>query len=371
MSALGKTALCLTGGGVTGGLYQIGALAALEDSIGGLSFDIHIGTSSGATVAASLAGGVSVQRLYRALLDPSDHFFPLGRGHILTLDSAEWRRTLLAAVSALRYGLASLTARSAAPAPGDLWEQLDRFYDALPAGIFTLDRYERFLSDFFLRRGVPNSFRALPKELLIPANDLDAGERVLFGTPGFDHVPISVACTASMALPLFFSPVRIGGRFYVDGEVGQISFIDDAAERDARLVVIVNPNVPVRPEPSASEVPTGHGTARSLRDKGLMWVGIQTHRTVVHARLHDAIERGKNRFVLTPLLIEPDSRDAVRFLHNAASLAARRDILEWAYRTARDKARQWASENKDAIAAFGWSPRSTVRPVTIPPRAVD
>ena len=68
-----KVALCLGGGGVTGAMYQIGVLAALEDSVEGLKadgFDLYVGASSGASVAAALAGGRSVQRIYRAILDP-------------------------------------------------------------------------------------------------------------------------------------------------------------------------------------------------------------------------------------------------------------------------------------------------------------
>ena len=70
-----KTALCLPGGGITGALYQIGALAALQDGIQGLdgqSFSLYLGQSSGASVAAALAGGIEVDRLYRALLDPAN-----------------------------------------------------------------------------------------------------------------------------------------------------------------------------------------------------------------------------------------------------------------------------------------------------------
>ena len=48
-------------------------------------------------------------------------------------------------------------------------DTLDRLYDSLPAGLFTLDRYERFLAEFFLRRGIPNSFRAMPRALRIVA----------------------------------------------------------------------------------------------------------------------------------------------------------------------------------------------------------
>ena len=47
-----KVALCLGGGGVTGAMYQIGALAALEDAVEGLQandFELYMGASSGAT----------------------------------------------------------------------------------------------------------------------------------------------------------------------------------------------------------------------------------------------------------------------------------------------------------------------------------
>ena len=42
-----RTAICLTGGGVTGGLYQLGALSALESVVEAKPFDVLIGTSSG------------------------------------------------------------------------------------------------------------------------------------------------------------------------------------------------------------------------------------------------------------------------------------------------------------------------------------
>ena len=49
-----KLGLCLCGGGLTGAMYQVGCLAALEDTIEGLSadsFNVYVGTASGATVA--------------------------------------------------------------------------------------------------------------------------------------------------------------------------------------------------------------------------------------------------------------------------------------------------------------------------------
>src|SRR5262245_22206074 len=263
-----KLALCLPGGGVTGGMYQVGALSALEDALEGLDsrgFDLYVGTSSGATVAASLAGGLPVQRLYRALLDPADDYFPLERWHLIRTDLDEWRRTIVTAFGALRSSVHSLTART--PSPKDLWVQLDRFYDSLPAGLFTLDSFERFLEEFFLRRGIANHFPALPKPLRIVAHDLDSGVRVLFGGKGFEDIPIARACCASVALPLFYSPVRIGDRHYIDGGLGRVAHADVAAAEGAQMVIIVNPMVPVRPE-AAAGVPTGHGRRASVRDKG-------------------------------------------------------------------------------------------------------
>jgi NTE family protein len=219
-----KVALCLPGGGVTGAMYQIGALAALEDAIEGLdarAFDFYIGTSSGAVVSAALAGGIQVRRLYRALLDPADSFFPLERSHLIRMDLDEWRRTVNTGFTALRSGVLSLTSRT--PSPKDLWEQLDRFYDSLPAGLFSLDAFERFLEDFFLRRGVSNRFSGLSRPLRVVAHDLDTGERVLFGDKGFEDVPVAKACCASTALPLFYSPVRIGDRHYIDGGIGRVA----------------------------------------------------------------------------------------------------------------------------------------------------
>ncbi|HKQ68832.1 MAG TPA: patatin-like phospholipase family protein [Polyangiaceae bacterium] len=358
-----RVALCLPGGGVTGGMYQIGALSALEDSLEGLDargFDLYVGTSSGATVAAALAGGLPVQRLYRALLDPADDYFPLERAHLTRMDLDEWRRTIVTAFGALRSSVRSLTSRT--PSPKDLWEQLDRFYDSLPAGLFTLDAFERFLEEFFLRRGVSNGFPGLPRPLRVVAHDLDSGERVLFGAPGMDDVPVARACCASTALPLFYSPVRIRDRHYIDGGVGRVGHLDVAESEGADLVILVNPMVPVRAE--ATGVPTGHGARPSVRDKGLMWVYNQGMRIGVHARLHYSLGSAQKAsgqpagvsLRIPLLLIEPQPTDAVLFMHNPASFAARRTILEYAYKTTRDRVAEWIDTNRSVIEQAGFRP---------------
>jgi len=364
-----KIALCLGGGGVTGAMYQIGALAALEDAVEGLQahgFDLYVAASSGSSVAAALAGGRPIQRIYRAILDPADDYFPLERKHLLRTDLAEWHRTLVSALAALRQGAKSLLAR-APTSPIALWEELDRFNDSLPAGLFSLDAYERFLEEFFVRREVPNTFASMPRALRIVAHDLDSGSQVMFGAPGFDHVPVTRACIASMALPPLFSPVRIGSRHYIDTGSAQVAHIDVAVEGGADVVVVVNPMVPV----AAQDVPTGHGPRSSLRDKGMLWVLSQALRISVHKLMQEACARQQRAGRVDMVLIEPEPTDGILFMHNPASFAARRAILEYAYRSTRARVSRWLAGGTGAAARANWRPRNegSVRPAPSSPHS--
>src|SRR5512138_3601945 len=63
-----KTALVLAGGGVTGAVYEIGALRAIDDLLLDRSvndFDIFVGTRAGALVASLLANGVIPEEMMK------------------------------------------------------------------------------------------------------------------------------------------------------------------------------------------------------------------------------------------------------------------------------------------------------------------
>src|SRR5213592_13557 len=63
-----KTALVLGGGGFTGGVYEIGALRALDLlSVNRTvnDFDIYVGTSAGAIVSSLLAAGMTPEEMSR------------------------------------------------------------------------------------------------------------------------------------------------------------------------------------------------------------------------------------------------------------------------------------------------------------------
>ena len=348
-----RVAICLPGGGITGAMYQIGALAALEHAVEGLQadrFDLYFGSSSGASVAAALAGGVPVQRLYRAFLDPADTYFPLERNHILKMDSGEWRRVLSTIWHAFRHGSSSFFTRGPAPSPAKLWGELDRLYDSLPAGVFSLDNYERFLSDFMVRRGIPNHFGRMPRPLRVIAHDLDSGKRVVFGSEGHDRVPVTRACAASMAIPPFFSPVRVSDRHYIDAGAVQVQMVEDAAEEKPDIVLVINPMVPV----DADRVPTGHGVQGSVRDKGYMWVANQAIRIGMKAMLDETVARVRATYSESEVIvIEPDSTDAILFMHNPTSFAARREILEYAYKTTRCRTTRWLAD-RGISERFAW-----------------
>src|SRR5258708_39647477 len=78
----GKTALVLASGGLTGVAYEVGALRALDHILTNRTvndFDIYVGTSAGAVVAASLANGMPPIMLAGFLAGPGPRLRRLSR----------------------------------------------------------------------------------------------------------------------------------------------------------------------------------------------------------------------------------------------------------------------------------------------------
>ncbi len=336
MSERPRIALCLGGGGITGAMYEVGVLAALEDAFEpfrATDFDTYVGAGSGAPIALALSGGISALRMYRSFLNPADDLFALRRTHLLTFDARELRRVASSVVGAARRMLAAYVAR---PLETDFWNELDRFWDSLPAGIFSVEPFERFLVELLARRGIANRFDELPRRLFVVADDLDEGTRAVFGEGALRDVPVARAVAASCAVPVLYAPVRIGERDYVSAGTDDVAHVDVAAAAGARKVLVIHPDVPVRSDPSVVDVPTGHGPKKRVRDKGLLWVHSQTYRVESAGRLATGLAAYREAHPdVEVLLVEPGRDEAALFLHSPMNYAARRAILVEAYTSTR------------------------------------
>ena len=78
-------------------------------------------------------------------------------------------------------------------------------------------------------------------QLWVMAMDYDTGRRVAFGRSGAPRAKVSEAVMASCAIPGWFTPVKIGGRRYVDGGVCSASNLDLLCDEGLDLVVCLNP----------------------------------------------------------------------------------------------------------------------------------
>ncbi len=84
------------------------------------------------------------------------------------------------------------------------------------------------------------TFKDLPRRLVIATVEINSGMQMFFGLPGLDHVRVADAVFASCALPGFFPPREIGGRWWMDGALVDNLPVRHAATRGHDLVVGVD-----------------------------------------------------------------------------------------------------------------------------------
>jgi predicted acylesterase/phospholipase RssA len=127
---------------------------------------------------------------------------------------------------------------------GDTADKLFLEYTSLVGAPFHSAEFEVMLRRILEMSGSTNDFRELPIELYVGASDQDARSHVLFGSEGYDHVPISKAVQASLSVNPAFSSVPIEGRYYEDGAITRTSNFVEAIQRNATLVFTLDPFVP-------------------------------------------------------------------------------------------------------------------------------
>lgn len=323
-----RTALVLGGGGFTGGVYQIGALRALDLLSSNRSvnqFDVYVGTSAGALIASLAANGVTPEQMMRTVNDqlPSS-LPPIQRDVLLRFNKAEFAMRALKlplhTVSMARNIISSIGSLSAV----DLVLALG---DALPSGIYTGEGLEEYVHEALSAEGRTDDFRLLKKELYLAATDLDTCERIVLGAEGWDDIPISAAVRASTALPMVYAPYRVRERELVDGGIVSTTNLDIAVEAGAKFIVVVNPLVPFVNDFSQS-IPTLFGTrVRRVSDMGFPKIGYQAFKLLAYQRLHDMAGHWKARYPgVDIVLIEPDPDDELMFQTNILNFTSRVDV---------------------------------------------
>lgn len=223
-----RVGIVLGAGGVLGGAWMAGALAALHRVTGWdpREADYLLGTSAGAVFAALLAGGVVPSR-----------FLPPGRNGASS--NERWILTELVLRSSYkadhwlphpplgswRLALAGLLQ------PPSRWSLLQTLSGMAPTGRVSADPIVRTI-----RKAVPRGWAEHPRCRIV-ATDYASGRRVVFGETGTPQASLAEAVAASCAIPGFFEPASIRGRRYVDGGLHSLCNLDLLDADDLDVVI--------------------------------------------------------------------------------------------------------------------------------------
>lgn len=325
----GRLAIALAGGGPLGAFYELGALHALSEAIVGRSltaFDVYVGVSSGSLLASGLANGFDTTTMGTALIHGESTRVPFSPGILLRPALGEYADRL----ARLPAVLAGITRQYARDPLGTGWAaSLRSFARVLPTAAFDNAPLERYLRRIFETSGHTDDFRKLAALLYVVATDLDSGESVAFGAPGYEEVRISRAVVASAAVPGLYPAIEIGGRHYVDGALIRTMHASLALDAGCELVICINPLVPFN-------ATRGGKGRRSLAQEGIDTILGQTFRALIHSRMQVGMASYGARFPRTDtLLFEPDRHDETLFFTNVFRYSGRRQLAEHAYQQTR------------------------------------
>ena len=230
-------------GGVQGGAWLTGALAAIAEETGWdpATADYVVGTSAGSMIGSLIAAGLPPWFMVAHSAGESFEGMADARGQ----DAADADRSA-GAVFKLDRGALPIF-------PGSLplvARSLLRPHRHTPAGVLSGWAPRGMISSEPLREivrsVVPGSWTGHPNHWVV-ACDYSTGRRVSFGRNGAPPAKLEDAVAASCSIPGFYRPVRIDGRLYVDGGIWSTSNLDVLRGQDLDLVICFNPTSSLHP----------------------------------------------------------------------------------------------------------------------------
>jgi NTE family protein len=362
-----KVALVLAGGAISGGAFKLGGLSALNaylETIKVTDFDIYVGCSAGAFLAAPLSAGIPPEELIRSIHGGSSIISQFRPVHFYSPNIREFVQKPIelirdavsfwpAVFRAMSHTMNSSRGRALIKRffSNPSYPNYERFMTPLiqevlgttelrrsglgylPSGLFDNRSIERFIRTNLRRNRLPNNFRLMHLErknsLYIAATNLNTAGPVLFGHDENNTATISEAVQASSAIPGFYRPARIGTEEFVDGSVRRTANLSSAAAKGADLIIAYNP---FRPYVNLND---GHPDSnfRSMAQMGPAVVLDQVFRTLLHSRLM----LGVQKLALDPafkgnlILIEPTETDARMFNISPLAFWKRAEAAEAGY----------------------------------------
>lgn len=299
----------LSGGATKAFYFHLGVLKALQVR----DVTSIVGSSAGAVLGALIASGADVKQIIKAVHS----------NKIYLPQFDEWSKMLTSAML-FRPQYQNLLRQGAFTA----WQGV-KFLACLPSrtgcdiladGMDMFVNSQNQVSSFFstvaledmLRGLLPTQdFTQLKKDLYIIATDLDSNRRAIFNAHfnAIDaenrfirDVTVAESVRASTAIPGIFEPVKIKGRYYVDGEVKR-TLSADVGARLADTIII-----------SHTYQPITRADNRTVKDLGWVSVIKQAGYIIFYERIKIWEQHYRQQYPnKNIIIITPDPQDETFF----------------------------------------------------------